>query len=383
MALNDLSHNEIITRDPLLRWLCIRLNWSNTRIIVMASLVAAVFFFVPGGIASASYQAAKTTDGIAGDYKLFSLWILIFSPGCWGLYLWQARIFTQILLQPYEKGVFGKTNSKVQKANAEKIRAVFHNTAHPALLGLALVAVAGFWSLRFYFQSGLFQTVGKYWYEVKWDLPFYVLGWSLALFVLYTAILRQFVFIANFWALFRKAELEINPLDPDEVGGLGAVSQFISAMLMFVIGFGFLISIFMFISYQRGINLFARGDTLSTLVLYLILAPFAMLASTLPVRGAMLRARSKILAPIAEEFRKLMERASAVDEGLKGQNEHLQVLQERYRIIMDTYPVVPLSKSLLRIFGFLASIPYLSVLTPFVKTAVENTLSALFKLPTK
>jgi len=380
MTPTDISPDEIINRDPLLRWLCIRLKWTDMRIIVMASLVTALVFFVPGGIASVSYQRANPSNGsgIAGDVFLFTLWTLVFSPAFWGLYLWQARSFSRTLLQPYEKGVFGKTNSKVRKANAERTQAVFRSTAHPAILWMALISVAGFWSLRFYFQSGLFRTTGTYWFEVKWDLPFYLLGWSVALYVLYVAILRQFVFIANFWALFRKADLEINPLDPDEVGGLGAISQFISIILAVVIGFGLLISTFMFISYQRHVNLFERGDTVSAVVLYLILAPFAMLASTLSVRNAMLRARAKILAPIADEFRKLMEGARITDADFKGQNEHLQDLQARYRIIMDTYPVTPLSKSLLRIFGLVASVPYLSVLTPLVKTVIDNAITTLF-----
>jgi len=70
------------------------------------------------------------------------------------------------------------------------------------------------------------------------------------------------------------------------------------------------------------------------------------------------------LAPIAEEFQKIVEEAVVDEGGFKGQNERLKELQERYRIIIDTYPAVPLSKSVLRILSLAASVPYISGLVP-------------------
>jgi len=40
------------------------------------------------------------------------------------------------------------------------------------------------------------------------------------------------------------------------------------------------------------------------------------------------------------------------------------IFVERYRIIIDTYPAMPLSKSVLRILSLAASIPYVSGLVP-------------------
>jgi len=365
MTDNALSNDEIITRDPILRVLCRKWNWSDTRIILTASLVAAFIFLVPGGLASASYHPAQASDGIAGDIPLITLWTLIFSPILWGFYIWQARTLSQIFSQLDEKGVLGRLDSKARTENIEKTRAVFRSSTHPILFLIAFILVAGYWGMRITSQSDLYLAHGKYWFEVKWYLPLYIIAWSLALYVMYGALLRQIVFIAEISTLFRKIEIQVNPLDSDEVGGLAPVSQLISGTLMFAIGFGLLISIFILVGhYLRGINVFERPDMLGAFGLYVVLAPFCLFVPTLAVRNAMLRARSKILAPIADEFRKIIEQANIADQGFKEQNERLKELQERYDTILETYPVVPLSKGLLRIFSLAASVPYLSSVIP-------------------
>jgi len=327
--------------------------------------VAAFIFLVPGGLASVSYHPAQASDGIAGDTLLIAMWALIFSPILWGFYLWQARTLSRIFTQLDEKGVLGRPNSQAQTENVEKTTAVFRSSTHPIIFLIALILVAGYWGMRITSQSDLYLVHGKYWFEVKWYLPLYIIAWSFALYVMYVALLRQIVFIAELSTLFRKIEIQVNPLDPDEVGGLAPVSQLISGTLVFVIGFGLLISIFILVGhYLRGINVFERPDTLSAFALYVVLAPFCLSVPTLAVRNAMLRARSKILAPITEEFRKIIEQANIADPIFKEQNEHLKELQERYDIIVEAYPVVPLSKSLLRIFSLAASVPYLSGVIP-------------------
>jgi len=331
----------------------------------MASLLVPFILLFIGSIANAMAHSAQPTDGITGDLPLIAMWTLIFSPIIWGFYLWQAQILSQIFRQLEEKGVLGRTNSQVQEANADKIEVVFRRATHPVISLLALIFVAGYWGWRIASTSDQSPVQNTYWFQIKWYLPLYISAWSLALYALYVAIIRQIVFIAELSTLFRNAEIQINPLDADEVGGLAPVSHLISGTLVFLIGFGLLVSLYILVGYYyHGPNIFHRLDILAAFAIYVVLAPFGLFVPTLAVRDAMLRARSKILAPIAEEFRNIIEQGNLADQNFKEQNTRLKELQERYNTIVETYPVVPLSKSLLRLFSLAASIPYLSGVIP-------------------
>ena len=368
----ELGDNEIIKRDPILRLLRQKWNWSGARILVTASLVSAFIFLVFGGIANSSFHPGHAADSIAADYGLIALWTLIFSPVLWGFYLWQGHTLSRIFPLLAEKGVFGKADSESKRHNAEKVNAVFLSATHPMIFVLGLLFVSGYWAMRIYSPHDQIMAQGKYWFDVKWYLPLYILGWSIALYVMYVAILRQIAFLAGLSMLFRTAEIQVNPLDSDEVGGLAPVSQLISGTLFFLISFGLLISIYILVSYYRGIDIFSRLDMLGSLGVYMVLAPFCLIVPTVSVRNSMLAARSKVLAPIAEEFRRIIEGGNVSDKDFKEQNARLKELQDRYNTIVATYPVVPLSKSLLRILSLAASIPYLSGIVPIALEWLTN-----------
>ncbi len=361
------SDNEVLRQDPLLRLLCVRLGWSNGRIILAASVFAAFVLFIIGGMARRTYEAtgAVTSTHAGRELFLIAMWALIFSPIIWWVYLWQARTISQVFIQLSAKGVFGAPDSEGWLAASRKVKEVVRRSTHPLISLLAFLSVLGLWTIRAY-------SMGKdaYWFEVRWYFPMHVIAWSLAIYILYVAVIRQVVFIADLSVLFRNTVIHVNPLEPDGVGGLGAVGALISWTIVFLIALGLLISIFIGTTYKFGDNIFARPDTLSAFAFYVVLAPFVLIVPTVAVRNAMLKARSVLLAPIAEEFRRALEQTmdggQVNEKELGGQNERLKALQERHKIIMDTYPILPISENVLKIFSLAASIPYLSGIVPVV-----------------
>src|SRR5215216_1669826 len=106
------SDNEVIKQDPVLRLLCVRLRWSNARIILVASLFSAFILLIIGGIARRVYQPFPDTPYIGNDLILIVMWTVIFSPIMWLVYLWQAQTISRLFIQLSDKGVFGVPNSE-------------------------------------------------------------------------------------------------------------------------------------------------------------------------------------------------------------------------------------------------------------------------------
>jgi hypothetical protein len=359
-----LSDREVIKQDPLLRLLCVRLQWSTGQIILATSFFAAFILLVFGGIARKVHQPLPGTPFIGNDLILFAMWAVLFSPLMWMFYLWQAHSIPRLFAQLSEKGVFGTPGSESWSTASRRIAEVVRRCVHPLIFLLAFLVIVAWWSLRLY----LLDVRGQYWFEVKWYLPLYLIAWSLAVYVLCVAAIRHIVFIADLSVLFRNTDIHVNPLDTDGVGGLGAVGALISRTLVFLIGLGLLVGIFIVTTYYRGGNIFAQPDILIDFTVYVVLAPYVLIVPTVSVRNAMLRARAILLAPIAEEFRRSLEQTIEVgqidEKELSAQNGRLKELQTRHKLIMDTYPVLPISETLLRIFSLTASLPYLSTIVP-------------------
>lgn len=139
------SDNEVLRQDPLLRLLCVRLGWSNGRIILAASVFAAFVLFIIGGMARRTYEAtgAVTSTHAGRELFLIAMWALIFSPIIWWVYLWQARTISRVFIQLSAKGVFGAPDSEGWLAASRKVKEVVRRSTHPLISLLAFLSVLG------------------------------------------------------------------------------------------------------------------------------------------------------------------------------------------------------------------------------------------------
>ena len=370
MVDSEINRDKLFQQDPILRLLALKSGWTNTRIILIMSLLPGLILLMGGYIAVTTYRGTKVITGIDTTIPLIILWMFFFSPIIWGFCLWQARTFPTIFIKLFEKGVFGEQNVAGWQSANKEVNDILSRLNHPLIFLVALLFLVGFWSNRFYLQADIFLDENEYWFEVKWYLPIYVVSWSISIYVLYIAIIRHIVFVADISYFFRRVNIQVNPLDPDGVGGLDAIGSFIKWTLVFIIGYGFLAAIFILTTYLRGGDILVRADTLSFFVLYVVLTPFFLFVPITSVKNAMLRARSKILLPISKEFQKALEEFQITKqndpEELKKINEKLKQLQEYREIIIKSFPTLPIAEGVVKVFRLLATIPYLSSIMPLV-----------------
>jgi hypothetical protein len=158
--------------------------------------------------------------------------------------------------------------------------------------------------------------------------------------------------------------VKIRPMHPDEAGGLGALGDFTLKTSLIAIGFGVLALIFTILTLYIGSDLLSRPDALMFWALYIFVTPTSLILPILSAHNSMKQARNEKLNEISKEFESTLissnvAKVKNVEEIRKG-NEKLSELQNRYGIIVASFPVWPVPARLFRNFSISASLPLLS-----------------------
>ncbi len=373
----EITQDDLIKRDPILRVLCAGWKLSNARIILLVSVLTGLLFFGVGGIASFTYAGPGKRITAFDNFAFLTAWIILFAPLMWGTFLWQSRVVTTLILRLVKGGSFGNPTSDNGQHVIRLAKQTYTLMTHPLLYLLVVLTLAGFWAIEFMIAwPEQFRLSTEYWYEVRWYLPVHILAWTLSLYPLFLFIYRQVIFIVRLAVIFKKSEVEVKPLDPDECGGLGEVSEFIKTSLLFAIGLGLLAVLFSFALYLNGSNPLHRPDAAGLFAIYISLAPFCLLVPLLSGRGAMLRARHKFLLPIAREFQEVLESSrKEIPEQIaaaKELNERLEQIQRYRDIVLKTYPTMPMSLGALQRVSISATIPLISGVASLVIQLLSN-----------
>jgi hypothetical protein len=366
-----ISDQEIISRDPLLRWLCLKRNLTNLKIILGLSLLSGLAFLVVGNIASAEYQGSGNRILHVGNLGFFVVWLLIFVPMMWGAFLWQARSAPALFLGLMHNGIFGESDSTHYRQAAEQIRQTLNLMCRRLTYVVVILALVLFWLNELLSAwPEQFRINSEYWYEVKWYLPIHLLTWSISLYALFLFVLRQIILVFGLSKILRTVQVEIKPLHPDEVGGFGAVGRFINLSILLAVGIGLLAVLFAGLVFVTGADILRRSDVLALFGLYLVLVPLCLFVPYYSARSAMLRARGVLLKPIAEEFQEVLEVAhskiAAPAKELNDVDERLEQIKKHRDIVLQVCPVSPLSLSAFRNISITASIPFISGVASFV-----------------
>jgi hypothetical protein len=362
----EVLYDQIVQRDPLLKWICLKRKWTNRQVILRLSVLSGFLFLVPGGVASWMYKGPGKSILHRDNLGFILAWLLIFIPIMWGAYLWQARTAPKIFADLVENGTFGQEGSESRHRMVKQINQLLFSLSRLWIYLFVILLLAAFWlNEYFYTWPQQFRISEEYWYEVKWYLPVHILVWSISLYALFITVLRQVLFVLGLSKIFKNVDIEVKLLHPDEVGGMSALGDFVGISTLFAIGIGFIAALFALQIFLTGSNLLLRTDVLALFALYLVLVPVCLLIPVFSARSAMLRSREKFLAPVSKEIQQTVEvaqsrvtRASA--EELEELNKKIEQLQELRETMLQGYATLPLSLKVFRNFSITATIPLVS-----------------------
>ena len=375
-AESAISSEYVVQRDPFLRLFYLKWKWRTRHVIVFMSFISALLFFGAGLVASSLYSGPGTRLETPVNLGFLVFWVLVLSPLLWGAYIWQARSIPHLIEDLATNGILGDFTSDNFKKAIDQAKVILGQMIWKPSYVIAAISIVLFWVIASQYIWTTQYQENQYWFVIKWYFPIRLFAHSIGLFVLILLIFRQMVFVAGLFRLFSRIEVKIKPLDPDEGGGLGALGNFAKASLWFSIGLGLIAVSYGLFTSEMGTDLLHRFDLVAFYGLYIILVPVALLAPILSVRSAMLRARSEVLRPIAQEFQEILARAglslSTANTDLKDLDDTLTQLQRHRELIIDTYPTVPISIRSLRRFSLTALLPLASGILSLVLQLFEK-----------
>lgn len=349
---NRLTLQRIIENDPLANWLSRYMNPLR---------------FVAGGLILGSVQML-VLPAFAGVLTTSSLidWpnlvvMLVLMPLILAWYAWQPFAILklyQILL------------SRVPHPQSEGINPVVALLASHRSRGLTWLALVVTLVATTSLALRLFTETVPSWENATLAL---IVMRLLIRFIIFYALLmflvRQVLVTVALNRFFKRTRISLNPLHPDQSGGLRILGSFVlnSAGLVMVVGF--LLSLQYMAAHWGGSRL---GAEFPFVVLsYLLAGPLVFFLPLMQVHKQMLAARNKLLVEIAEEFEQLYQNLM----GRLAQNldvadalVQLDAAEELHAVVSEA-PSWPFSLAILSRFSGLIAAP---ILLPAAVNVVVN-----------
>ncbi len=365
MQAETVSLDEIIARDVFLRSLCHNRKMNSAQVVLLVCVLSAFLFWGVGGMASALYTGPGKPITAPDNLVFMVAWVLIFVPLIWGAYLWQSKSAPALIVGLLEGKSFGMPGSENGRNVARRAKKIFDSMLSRRVYFFAFVILLIFWGVEFTvsWPEQLSQQT-EYWFDVGWYLPIHLLAWSLSLYPLFIFALRHITFVIGLRHIFLRHRVEVRPLDPDDCGGLGETGNFVKSSIRVAVGLGFIAVFFGFVVYANGSNVLRRPDVLSLFALYIAFVPFSLIVPVTSARAAMLRARDRVLAPLAQEFQEtlfsLQQKIPQATGDFKEVNERLKEMQVYRETILRTYPTMPILLGALQQFSISAALPLIT-----------------------
>jgi hypothetical protein len=355
--------------DPVIGLFVRKWKWSDTRIILFVMVISSIIMVGAGSIANSMYNGTGGRISAVGNIGFILVWILLFLPLLWGMYLWQIRATKRLLETLREGKVISDKDSKRKTEIAQIETSLFQRLTKIDVYLIAIVLQGIFWYYELIVAwPQQFNLNHQYWYDVKWYFPLHVLAWEIGLYALSMIIVRHLIIVLRISKFIQKVDFQLEILHPDSAGGIGIIGDFIKTSSLFAIGLGAIAAIYALEVSLVGSPLLERYDVLGFFIIYLGLVPICLIYPLTSTQRSMLKARNKILEPIAQEFQETLQMAQSKiteisTEEIKGLNERLDQLQKHREIILQNYPVSPLLINTLRTFSVSAALPIVSGVT--------------------
>jgi hypothetical protein len=354
--------------DPVIGWLCHKRKWNDWQVIGLLMMICAIIMLGLGSLASQQFTGIGRRISSVDNIAFILAWILIFIPLIWEIYLWQGRVVTQLFDHLNKERVFGKPeNEQYREVNAAASKIITRLT-HSWVYFLVIVLLSGFWiyEIGFGWPQQIMVNGPQYWMEVGWYFPLHMFSWTIGLYAVFTLAIRQIIIVFGISSVLGNFDVMVKAFDPDEAGGLGSLGNYIKTSILFVIGIGALATLFAIEVAIAGSSILERFDVLGLFLIYITLASLSLIVPTAQARKAMLRARQKALDPIAAQIQETLEKARSTisskieTEDIKNLNLRLTELQTHYVLVLQSFPVTPMTIRSLRNFSISALLPLMS-----------------------
>lgn len=354
--------------DPVIGWLSHRQKWKDWQIIGLLMIVSAVIMLGLGSLASQQYTGPGRRISSIDNIAFILAWIVLFLPLIWEIYLWQGRVVRTLFENLNKERIFGEPNTTQYQNVTSAASRIIARLGRPWVYLLVVLQLMAFWAYEIGFGwPQQFRAQGlQYWREIGWYFPLHILSWTIGLYAVFTLAIRQIIIVFGVSSVLRDFEVTVKPFDPDEVGGLASIGDYIKTSILFVIGIGTLAALFAVEVAVAGSHILERFDVLGLFLIYLVLAPLSLILPTVQARNAMLRARQKALEPIAMQIQETMQKArsmirSEVSTGeITELNQRLVELQKHYELVLHGFPTTPMTIRSLRSFSLTAFLPVVS-----------------------
>lgn len=184
--------------------------------------------------------------------------------------------------------------------------------------------------------------------------------------------------------LFRLFETQVNPLSPEGAGGLGKLGSMLigSVLIATALGAAGAIMIIMNIASQK--NIWSRPETIALWIVYLIFTPLILYCWLWAPHQALVRARSRAVQPLADEYRRVLSQSLPQEEdnltAYQNRTELLEAIKAQHDLISDSYPVWPISTQSLKNLVATSSLPVVSPVITAALAWLTDRVLALMRL---
>lgn len=306
-----------------------------------------------------------------------NVWV-IFVPTIWAYYRWLPENVFSMIREMETAGII-----KVPSNSHETLSGLLGmniNSKWIHVIAIASTTLSFFYLLMVVIptQEETLNGLIDFWYYTTGSKFFFFLLYLLANYITFVFVLRVLVTVASVNRFFQiqNAVARLYPLHPDKCGGMGNLGNLISKITLIVVLVPIWITIFSLYT------LIAGGEsqfitTLIVYIVYLLLLPLVLVLPLWQPHKAMVRYKNDLLVGISKE---LLDIEVRLTEGgnnrdrrkMKNQLEYYKQIQEIYNTLEKNIPTWPISISVLRSFGAVASSPVIlgllsNVLIEYVK----------------
>lgn len=230
----------------------------------------------------------------------------------------------------------------------------------------AIVVVAAYWIYRLTIVWPFFSKQGGLWLQIA------ILAISsFMIYAVFYSVVRILVTLVFANWLIRAFTVKVNPLHPDGSAGLGALGYMLILSVVLLVTMG-VAALVMNSSYLLGNDTsFSVVEAVFFGAIYLALAPSLLIGWLALPHQAMVDARNDVLLPLSREFQLAVVQTDPAGKAdassIKADNDRLDELKRRYKLVEDTYPTYPLAIEKVRRLAATLTLPaLLPILSPFI-----------------
>ena len=369
-----LSVQQFYKHDFLLKSLADRLKQSQNKIVIVAAIVTSLVIFGGHILAGYRYDLRSLLTGFDLTWVLVSLVIV---PLVFMAYLWMPAMIVEIFNSlEVNNMIISKPQSDIETdpdTYKDLLKELAATVSSPWITLVGFAGVVIYWLYTLQVVVPITLTIPFLARRPVWLIVLILVILSPAVYAGVLTLIRMLILITFTNKLFKRFELQINPLHPDGCGGLGSLGRVLAISMLMATFLG-ATAVGISIAYRSvGLDPLSHLEPLGAAILYVTLTPIILIAWLWTPHNAMLASRNATLQPLAAEFLQTIQQSKTLVkediDKIKRSTDKLTEIRRQYELIVDTFPVWPIRLGLLRSLVATASLPFLtSIISVIVDT---------------